>query len=103
VEEKSKLSIIKDRVWAEEVVVNSYTGLLPAEIPGMLFLIWNWISVLVTADQTIRFQAFKQLLFQLFMVAFVLLLHLVSNNILFIPGKLTKQMELAHHDLHDSN
>jgi hypothetical protein len=54
-------------------------------------------------DQTIRFQAFEQLLFQPFTVAFALLLHLVSDNIVFVLGKLSKQMELAHHDLHDSN
>jgi hypothetical protein len=29
-------------------------------------------------------------------------LDLVSNNIMFVPGKLGKQTELAHH-LHDSN
>jgi hypothetical protein len=29
-------------------------------------------------------------------------LDLVSNNIMFVPGKLGKQTELAHHDLHDS-
>jgi hypothetical protein len=43
------------------------------------------------------------LLFQLLAAAFVLLLHLVSNTIMFDTGKLGKQMELAHHDLHDSN
>jgi hypothetical protein len=37
---------------------------------------WNWIAVLITVDQTIHFQAFEQLLFQLLAVAFALLLHL---------------------------
>jgi hypothetical protein len=30
-------------------------------------------------------------------------LDLVSNIIMFVPGKLGKQTELAHHDLHESN
>jgi hypothetical protein len=64
---------------------------------------WNWIAVLVTVDQTICFQAFEQLLFKLFMAAFALLLHLVTNNILFDMSKLGKQTELDHHDLHDSS
>jgi hypothetical protein len=40
----------------------------------------------------IHFQAFKQLPFQLFTAAFVLLFQLVANNILFVLGKLGKQM-----------
>jgi hypothetical protein len=54
-------------------------------------------------DQTICFQAFEQLLCQLFTAVFVLLLHLVTNSILFVTSKLGKQTELDHHDLHDSN
>jgi hypothetical protein len=81
----------------------SITRRICSEMTGTSFLTWNWIAVLVTADQMIRFQAFEQLLFKLFMVAFVLLLHLVTNNILFDMSKLSKQTELDHHDLHDSN
>jgi hypothetical protein len=77
--------------------------LLPAETTSTSFLTWNWIAALVTADQMICFQAFEQLLFQLLAAVFALLLHLVSNTIMFDTGKLGKHTELAHHDLHDSN
>jgi hypothetical protein len=74
-----------------------------SEMTGMLFLTWDGLAVLVTVDQMICFQVFEQLLFKLFTAVFALLLHLVTNNILFNTSKLSKQMELDHHDLHDSN
>jgi hypothetical protein len=55
------------------------------------------------AANTICFQAFEQLLFQLFMAVFALLFHLGMNCTLFVPGKLGKPTELAHHDLHNTN